>query len=145
MPRCLSCGAVIVSDPTYCPSCKNLPESQRKALEFCKSCGGILNSKTSSCLECDPVKITHLMCLNCHVIIVSDQISCDSCGTPVSWHSGGRFCVDCDTVLPEKSTSCPQCNHITIITNLNAMRPNTHMIIWIIIALTGAVAVSWMR
>lgn len=56
MPRCLSCGAVIVSDPKYCLSCKNLPISE-KITRTCKNCGGILNSITNSCPQCEPTKI----------------------------------------------------------------------------------------
>lgn len=57
MPICLSCGAIIVSDPKYCRSCKKIPRSQRTEAKFCKECGNLLDSETSLCPQCVHVKI----------------------------------------------------------------------------------------
>lgn len=49
---CSGCGAEILSDQAYCPSCADPPKQQNNSNKFCEGCGGPFDPNDASCPQC---------------------------------------------------------------------------------------------
>lgn len=98
--ECLYCGAEIIGNTSFCPSCGK----PVNAAKVCINCGVELSDGQLFCPACGTKQ--EKTCPKCGASIDSSTRFCPKCGNSLS---GIKLCSNCNTELSEGTAFCPSC------------------------------------